>query len=155
MRRCSISTGPYIPTLVTHGTLVNLSKPGRPQILTGSEHLIVQGEPLNGVVPGLKSVLQDTLTALPPVEQKRLAGNSYESTCFLYFIVYTMANLRLRSDCSAGARGELHPSAGEDGGERYQASAADVGVGFSQGEVMVIDDDQGEMMVIDDDSPLE
>ena len=149
MRRCSISTGPYIPTLVTHGTLVNLSKPGRPQILTGSEHLIVQGEPLNGVVPGLKSVLQDTLTALPPVEQKRLAGNSYESTCFLYFIVYTMANLRLRSDDSAGAW------AGEVGSVHYQASAADVGVGFSQGEVVVVDDDQGEMMVIDKDSPLE
>ena len=76
--------GPFIPTLTKHGTITSLTDPENPKVLTGKEWLIAQGEPIEGTSEVFESFIGPALCELPSCEQKKLAGNSFEATCWVF-----------------------------------------------------------------------
>ena len=84
-----------MPTLVTHGAIVNSKDPNNPKVMTGTEHLVAVGEMLGGVSEEFEC--QIDVEDLPVPEQKKLAGNSYDATTFSFFTQYCLSNCTRRS----------------------------------------------------------
>ena len=73
------------------------------------------GEPLHPRTDPLFELLEDDhkinfscyidqcLRDLPPTEQKKLAGNAYETRCYSYFLLYVLGNLSRGRTASASS----------------------------------------------------
>ena len=97
-----VCSGPFLPTLVTHWTVASMTSAEVPKIMTGREHLVVQGEPMIPNLP-LPSYGGRFLEDLPSCDQKRLAGNAMETACLTFFLLYAISNLTMEgSDADVG-----------------------------------------------------
>ena len=98
------NAGPFVPCLITHGTVTSLTKESEPKVMTGLEHLIAQGEPVGEAAKhsDFKSYIADCVETFSANDQKFLAGNAYDASCFFFFFaLYALANVSMESDSSS------------------------------------------------------
>ena len=127
--------GPFIPTLTTHGTITSLTDPSRPKVMIGKEWLIAMGEPLGGASDVFENFVGPALSALPVVDQKKLAGNSFDASAYGFFALYFLSNIARKDGHENPASAS---SSSGSGGVTMEAEVpfADVG-----GTVVISDDD--------------
>ena len=97
------NAGPFVPCLITHGTVTSLTNESEPKVMTGLEHLIAQGEPVGDAAKhsDFKSYIADCVETFSANDQKFLAGNAYDASCFFFFALYALANVSMESDSSS------------------------------------------------------
>ena len=97
--------GPYVPTLITHGTIVRSKGAELPKIMTASEHLIAMGEPLYPASEHSKyrSFVGEALENLPPLDKKRIAGNAFDAYTMGLCMFYWISNFSLKDQTATSA----------------------------------------------------
>ena len=86
---------PLIPTLVTHGKVVDCKDM---KMLTGLPHLAAVGEPVTDEVRSPLFPQIFDFSGLLHSEQKKLAGNSIHMEVLGVLTMYTLANIEIVSD---------------------------------------------------------
>ena len=96
-------TGPFVPCLITHGTIVSFTDDKNPKVMTGIEHLIAQGEPVGEAAKhsDFKSYIGDYIDTLSTPDQKLLAGNAYDASSFFFFALYVLSNVSMREETTS------------------------------------------------------
>ena len=88
--------GPFVPTLVTHGSIILQREVGCDKVMTSWEHLATQGETCLGDRNLLPCYIKEALEKESPACRKKLAGNAYAADSFFAFMTYCLSNVSLK-----------------------------------------------------------
>lgn len=102
------AAGPYFPSLLTHGTIVDLNTY---RIALGSDHLSALGFHMQSV--DSRSKVTSILGGLSDIEQKALAGNGQSLPAIMAWVLYVFAHI-VRRPALTITPALRTPGAGED-----------------------------------------